>query len=72
MKTPRPECGAWRAVACRQLPIVKVAQNWRFQDKPERVYAQGTAKAVLPGASVRDLGQQLKSKGYQARHLGCC
>ena len=50
---------------------MKVAQNWRFQDKPEGVYARGTAKAVLPGACVRDLGHQLKSKGYQARHFGC-
>jgi hypothetical protein len=48
---------------------VKVAQRWRFQDKPERVWAQGTA-AILPGASVRDLGHQLKSKGYQVR--GAC
>ena len=50
----------------RQLPMVKVARRWRFQDKIERVWGQGTA-SVVPGASVRDLGRRLQAKGYQAR-----
>lgn len=48
----------------RQIPLVRVARRWRFHDKPERVWAQGTA-AVMPGADVHDLGRELKSKGYQ-------
>ncbi|KXZ49277.1 hypothetical protein GPECTOR_22g871 [Gonium pectorale] len=48
----------------RQWPAVKVAQRWRFFQKPSSLLKQGRTE-VLPNARIQDLGALLMQRGYQ-------
>lgn len=48
----------------RQLPAVKVAQNWKFYQQPSSILKMPNAE-VLPRAQLRDLAALLQQKDYQ-------